>query len=61
MSIDTRDIILEIRLRNDWEFLLEYLEVSCDMTVREFVKALNTINHYGWEITCNELLEVIKN
>jgi len=57
---DKQDIDTEIKLRNDWNFVIEYFSLSLDMSVNEFTYALKQINHYDWGITCNDLLQTIK-
>jgi len=57
---DKQDIDTEIKLKNDWNFVIKYFSLSLDMSVSEFAYALKQINHYDWNITCNDLLQTIK-
>jgi len=50
---------IEKRLRDDFEYALNYFNVSKKMTVSEFVWALKKLQSYGWDITADELLESI--
>jgi len=49
----------ELRLRNDFDYALDYFNISKDMTVGEFARALKKLKSYGWGISADELLESI--
>lgn len=53
------DAYIEYKLRTDWEYALNHLNVSEDMSVGEFAQALKKLQSYGWDITADELLESI--
>jgi nucleoid-associated protein YejK len=50
----------EQRLKADYEYALKKLGVGEHMTVREFARALKTLNELGWEVTPQELLQDLK-
>ena len=51
---------IEQRLRDDFEYALDYFNVSKDMTVSEFARVLKRLQSYGWDISADELLESIQ-
>jgi len=46
----------ELRLQNDFEYALDYFNIFEDMTIVEFRKALQKMQHYYPDLTAKELL-----
>ena len=54
-----QDYDYEIQMRRDWEFALEHLGVSEEMTISDFAKVYKQLKDFGWDITTDELLDSI--
>jgi len=50
------DAYIEYKLRTDWEYALNRLSVSEDISVGEFAQALKGLQSYDWDITAAKLL-----
>jgi len=49
----------QYRLSTDWDYFLNYYDVSEDMTIKELKQVLLKANSFGWDVDANELLEML--
>ena len=51
------DMMMERRLRADFDYALEHLGLCPEMSIGDFSKAYNTLKEYDWDIDVWDLMQ----
>jgi len=54
-----REAFHERKMATDYDYALEQLDIDTDSTIDELRHAVDTLNHYGWEITERDILDTV--
>ena len=56
--MDTKEELKEEhKCRTDYDYALEKLNISNDMTIEELAYAVKTLNEWGWDMTICDAIE----
>ena len=53
------DEMHEYKMRTDFDFALDELNVSEDMTIRELKTAIKRLAKYDWDVTASEIIDMV--
>ena len=46
-------------MRYDWDYALKTVDINPEMTIKEFIKAIDTLNDYGWDVSATDLIDEV--